>query len=116
MQSKLSRFAYGTPEGKLVLKVVIVPQNLEAWLPPGSCLTELEFELYGQESIPFGCKSGACGACVIEVLEGQTNVGEKTDDELAFLHTLGYPGNEFRLACQCRLNGAVKIRAASSTA
>ncbi|WP_414440196.1 2Fe-2S iron-sulfur cluster-binding protein [Burkholderia sp. 22PA0099] len=94
-------------------KIVILPQNAEAWLPPGSSLTELEFELYDQESIPFGCKSGACGACVIEVVEGLPHLGTRDAPEAEFLDALGYPGDEFRLACQCRLNGEVRIRAAS---
>ena len=93
-------------------KIVILPQQAEAWLAPGSSLTELEFELYDQESIPFGCKSGACGACAIEVIEGLPNLGDKGTQESAFLQTLGYIGDEFRLACQCRLNGEVRIRAA----
>jgi ferredoxin len=97
-----------------VFKVVIDPQGLEARLLPGSCLTELEFELYGQESVSFGCKVGACGACVVEVVEGLANLGIKGSDEQRFLETLGYSGEEFRLACQCHLAGAVRIRAVSS--
>jgi ferredoxin len=99
--------------GGNVHKVVIDPQGLEAWLSAGSPLTELEFELYGQETVPFGCKVGACGACVIKVEEGVANLGIKEGEEQRFLETLGYPGIEFRLACQCRLNGDVKIRAMS---
>lgn len=95
-----------------MLKVILMPQDAEVYLPKGNALTELEFELHGQESIPFGCKAGACGACVIEVLEGIGNLGEQKEDELSFLTMLGYSGEEFRLACQCRLNGTVKIRVA----
>ncbi|AYY57735.1 2Fe-2S iron-sulfur cluster-binding protein [Burkholderia multivorans] len=94
-------------------KVVISPQGLEALLSAGSSLTELEFELYGEDTVPFGCKAGACGACVIKVEEGVANLGVKGDEERRFLEALGYPGIEFRLACQCRLNGDVKIRAMS---
>lgn len=94
-------------------KVVVDPQGLEAWLSAGSFLTELEFELYGLESIPFGCKAGACGTCVIKVEEGVANLGVRRDEEQRFLETLGYHGAEFRLACQCRLSGDVKIRAMS---
>ncbi|WP_321817043.1 MULTISPECIES: 2Fe-2S iron-sulfur cluster-binding protein [unclassified Paraburkholderia] len=92
-------------------KVVINPKGLEALLPVGSSLTELEFELYGEEVITFGCKAGACGACVIRVEEGVANLSGKGAEEQRFLEALGFPGVEFRLACQCRLNGDVKIRA-----
>lgn len=97
-----------------MFKVVVDPQGLEAQLLPGSCLTELEFELYGEDSVSFGCKVGACGACVVEVVEGLMNLGIKGSDEQRFLEVLGYSGEAFRLACQCRLNGAVRIRAVSS--
>jgi ferredoxin len=97
-----------------VFKVVIDPQGVEALLSAGSCLTELEFELYGEDSVPFGCKVGACGACVVEVIEGLANLGIKGRDEQRFLEKLGYSKEVFRLACQCHLNGAVRIRAVSS--
>jgi ferredoxin len=94
--------------------VKLMPQEIEVSLPPGSPLTELEFELYGQESIPFGCKAGTCGACVIQILAGAPHLGEKRNGERDFLERLGYPGDAFRLACQCRLNGAAIISVAVS--
>ncbi|HTH76857.1 MAG TPA: 2Fe-2S iron-sulfur cluster-binding protein [Trinickia sp.] len=93
--------------------VKLMPQSVEVVLPHGSPLTELEFELYGQESIPFGCKAGVCGACVIEILDGINCLGTKQKEEKEFLETLGYPGETFRLACQCHLSGAVTIQVAS---
>ncbi|SHJ55023.1 2Fe-2S iron-sulfur cluster binding domain-containing protein [Paraburkholderia terricola] len=94
--------------------VKLMPQGIEVALPAGSPLTELEFELYGQESIPFGCKAGVCGACVIEVQEGLDHLGNKGKDEKTFLESLGYPDEIFRLACQCRVTGAVIIKVADS--
>lgn len=95
-------------------KLVLMPHDIVVFLPNGCQLTELEFELRGRPSIRFGCKAGACGACVIEVLQGGANLSEKSADENSFLLRLGHVGDEFRLACQCRLNGEVTIRAASS--
>lgn len=93
--------------------VKLMPQSVEVVLPHGSPLTELEFELYGQESIPFGCKAGVCGACVIEILEGIDYMGSKSKEENDFLETLGYTGDTFRLACQCHLFGAATIQVVS---
>ncbi|WP_116138100.1 2Fe-2S iron-sulfur cluster-binding protein [Trinickia diaoshuihuensis] len=93
--------------------VKLMPQSVEVVLPDGSPLTELEFELYGQESIPFGCKAGVCGACVIEILNGIDYLGNKSREEKDFLETLGYPGDSFRLACQCHVGGAVTIQVVS---
>lgn len=93
-------------------KVAIMPKGAEALLPAGTLLTELEYEMQSDCCIPFGCKAGACGSCVIEVLDGLSNLGEKKANETAFLEMLGFSGKEFRLACQCRLNGAVTLRVA----
>lgn len=93
--------------------VKLMPQGVEVVLPPGSSLVELEFELYDQESIPFGCKAGVCGACVIQVLDGDIHLGNKGKEEKDFLEVLGYRDHSFRLACQCTVNGAITIKVAS---
>ncbi|MCW5233883.1 2Fe-2S iron-sulfur cluster binding domain-containing protein [Verminephrobacter eiseniae] len=98
-----------------ILKLMLRPKNIEVELPAGSALTDLEFELYGQETIPFGCRSGACGACLIEVVEGNAPFNERSQEEQAFLAVLGYSGDSFRLACQCRLLNNVTIRLVSQT-
>lgn len=56
--------------------------------------------------VPFGCKQGICGTCMIEVLEGMNNLYEKNDREI----NMGLEDNQ-RLTCQCRIkNGLIKIR------
>lgn len=93
-----------------LVKVSISPQNIEVELPVNSDLTELEFELHNQEAIPFGCRSGACGACLIEVVSGGIDaLTPKGDAESAFLSVLGYEGESYRLACQCRVLDTVTI-------
>jgi ferredoxin len=96
-----------------LLKLLLLPQNIEVHLPANSALTDLEFELHDQKSIPFGCRSGACGACLIEIVEGTAPFSEKGSEEEAFLAVLGYPGDSYRLACQCRLRANVTIRPVS---
>jgi ferredoxin len=59
-------------------------------------------------SILFGCRDGACGACMIRVLEGAENLTPMKDDERDFLETMAAEADE-RLACQCRVKGDVKI-------
>jgi ferredoxin len=93
-----------------MLKLLLLPRNIEVQLPAGSALTDLEFELHGQESIPFGCRAGACGACLIELVAGEAPFSEKGQEEEDFLAMLGYPGDAFRLACQCRLLSDATIR------
>lgn len=59
-------------------------------------------------SILFGCRDGACGACMVRVLSGAENLSPMQDDEKDFLETMGAEDNE-RLACQCRVSGDVTL-------
>ncbi|MCV3211946.1 (2Fe-2S)-binding protein [Plectonema radiosum NIES-515] len=88
--------------------VLIKPSGELIELPRNSVLTILEE--VNETIIPFGCRAGACGVCVIEVLEGIPNLTDANYIERGFLTTLGYPEERYRLACQCRLQGDVTIR------
>ena len=59
-------------------------------------------------SILFGCRDGACGACMIRVIEGAEHLSPMKDDERDFLETMAAEPNE-RLACQCKVLGDVKV-------
>ena len=62
-------------------------------------------------SIPFGCEQGICGTCLIETPEGGENLSEMDDQEQETLQAIGgTPGQ--RLACQCQVNGDVKVASA----
>lgn len=80
-------------------------------LLPGSRLTDLEIEYPGSPTIPFGCRLGVCGACLIKVSDGIGNLGVQSQKEADFIRRLGYDPAAHRLACQCVLNG--NVRAAS---
>jgi ferredoxin len=93
-----------------LMKLTVLPQGIDVMLPEGSPLTDIEFET-PQRLIPFGCRSGACGSCVIEVVEGVEALGEADDVERDFLADLGHSEDDHRLACQCRLRTDATIRA-----
>lgn len=59
-------------------------------------------------SILFGCRDGACGACMIRVRQGAEHISKMQDDEKDFLETMAAEDNE-RLACQCKIFGDVEI-------
>ncbi|MDD9951693.1 MAG: 2Fe-2S iron-sulfur cluster-binding protein [Zetaproteobacteria bacterium] len=59
-------------------------------------------------SILFGCRDGACGACMVRVLEGSENLSQMEEDEQDFLETMAAEPNE-RLACQCKISGDVVL-------
>ncbi|MEY4064799.1 MAG: hypothetical protein RIR26_1007 [Pseudomonadota bacterium] len=59
-------------------------------------------------SILFGCRDGACGACMIRVLEHPENLSKMEEHERDFLETMAAREDE-RLACQCRVLGDVVV-------
>ncbi len=61
-----------------------------------------------ETEISFGCRDGACGACLIKVIDGGGNLSNMEDEEKDFLESIDAAPNS-RLACQCRVNGDVTI-------
>jgi ferredoxin len=64
-----------------------------------------------ETSILFGCRDGACGACMIRVLENPQNLSPMEDHERDFLETMAARDDE-RLACQCKVLGDVTVEVA----
>jgi ferredoxin len=80
----------------------IKTETAEEQLENGSSIKEA-CEALG---VPFGCRSGFCTACKVEILEGAENLSPKEAQEAS--HNL--PDNE-RLACQVKIKeGTVKIK------
>ncbi|KAB8033332.1 2Fe-2S iron-sulfur cluster-binding protein [Fluviispira multicolorata] len=61
-----------------------------------------------ETSILFGCRDGACGACMIRVLENPENLSPMEEHERDFLETMAAREDE-RLACQCKVLGNVTV-------
>ena len=59
----------------------------------------------------FGCRTGICGTCLIEVeLQGNGELACPSDDEKELLELIA-PGNpRARLACQIELRADIRIR------
>ncbi|MFJ3372930.1 2Fe-2S iron-sulfur cluster-binding protein [Pseudomonas sp. NPDC086251] len=89
--------------------LTVLPAQHSFLLSANAPLTDIEYEANGKNVIPFGCRTGACGACTIKVIEGHDNLTLRDDDEQTFLDMLGYSGSDYRLACQCCLKGAVTL-------
>lgn len=71
--------------------------------------------------VPFSCRSGRCGTCFVEVLEGAEHLNAVGEDEELVLDTLGVaievpdPRPDHRLACQAVVEvsaGVVRLRVA----
>jgi ferredoxin len=61
-----------------------------------------------ETSILFGCRDGACGACMVRVVTNPQNLSKMEDHERDFLETMAARDDE-RLACQCKVLGDVTI-------
>jgi ferredoxin len=61
-----------------------------------------------ETSILFGCRDGACGACMIRVVEHPENLSQMEEHERDFLETMAAREDE-RLACQCKVLGDVTV-------
>lgn len=78
-------------------------------LPANPSQTVLETLEDAGIKIDYGCRLGLCGADPVAVVEGEENLEEPSEDELATLRRLGLEGRA-RLACACRVKqGRVAI-------
>uniref|UniRef100_UPI001A8F1021 2Fe-2S iron-sulfur cluster-binding protein n=1 Tax=Trinickia acidisoli TaxID=2767482 RepID=UPI001A8F1021 len=60
--------------------------------------------------IMFGCRSGNCGTCMIQIINGAENLSIKTERETRLFELTGETDPAIRLACQCRAFGDVVMR------
>jgi ferredoxin len=96
----------GSHTGDYMPKVHITTDNLTLDVKDGYALIDMCEE--HDTSILFGCRDGACGACMVKVVKGAENVSPIQDDEKDFLETMAAEPNE-RLACQCKVYGDVTL-------
>jgi ferredoxin len=96
----------GSHTGDYMPKVHITTDNLTLDVKDGYALIDMCEE--HDTSILFGCRDGACGACMVKIVKGAENISPIQDDEKDFLETMAAEPNE-RLACQCKVYGDVTL-------
>lgn len=80
-------------------------------LPAGAALSEnLEVR---NSPVLFGCRTGICGTCVIEVTRGLENLHPRTTEEEELLDVLAPNRPRCRLACQININADIRLRKVS---
>ena len=59
--------------------------------------------------VAFGCESGICSTCLIQIKSGAENIAAKTEQEEFTLEARGVEASDMntRLGCQCQINGDV---------
>ncbi len=63
--------------------------------------------------LPFGCRDGECGTCIVEVESGMEYLSPVTDKEKKVLQNLGLTTEKTRLSCQMKIdsqNGHVRLK------
>lgn len=83
--------------------------HLPVRLPHGAMLSE---QLSVENSpLLFGCRTGICGTCLIEVEEATNGeLSEPAADELELLEIIAPENRRARLACQIELRADIRIR------
>ena len=82
-------------------KIISLDSEKEIELKNGEPIKEACEKL----GVPFSCAEGICGTCMIDVIEGEKNLSELTQEE----KDMGMNKTR-RLACQCKIkNGIIKI-------
>lgn len=88
-------------------KIRLLPSQCEVSGPGGARLMDIFEE--SSSGPRFGCGQGACGSCLIEVVDSPESLTPITEQEAILLESLGAKSDE-RLACQCRVLGDVTVR------
>ncbi len=87
-------------------KVTFKTDNITVDVPAGTRLFEVADQV--EASLPFGCRDGLCGTCIMIVLEGIENLQPMSDDERETLENYEADENQ-RLGCQAVVNGDLVI-------
>lgn len=95
----------------MTTRVEIMNDFLAINVIPGKTIQDI-VEASGS-ALPFGCRDGECGTCVVMIESGMDYMSPVTDKEKAVLKTLNESNPKARLACQMKVvapNGLVRIK------
>ncbi|MFT7003352.1 MAG: ferredoxin [Sulfurimonas sp.] len=97
----------------MTTRVEIVNDFLAINVKEGSTIQDI-VEASGS-ALPFGCRDGECGTCVVEVESGVEFLSDKTDKEVKALKEAcaGTCTPKSRLSCQMKVvkpNGLVRLK------
>lgn len=97
----------------MTTRVEIVNDFLAINVKPGSTIQDV-VEASGS-ALPFGCRDGECGTCIVEVVQGMEFLSPINDKEKKVIKEAcaGLSTDKIRLACQMKVvnpNGVVRIK------
>jgi ferredoxin len=90
------------------MKLKIMNDDQEHELEEGA---ELSKALNAVNSpILFGCRTGICGTCLVEVMDGSELDKKSNEDEKELLDIISDGQAPYRLACQMRMNNDCTLK------
>ncbi len=91
-------------------KITFVKDSVEiqTQVVPTGCDFQRVLTLYPSVPLRFGCRNGDCGVCALRVIQGMQDLTKRTPEEVKTLARKGL-SDEWRLGCQCCVNGDVVI-------
>jgi ferredoxin len=95
----------------MTTRVEITNDFLAINVKPGKTIQDI-VEASGS-ALPFGCRDGECGTCIVMVESGMEFLSEKNTKEDAVCKTVGETSPKARLACQMKIvepNGLVRLK------
>lgn len=95
----------------MTTRVEIINDFLAINVKPGKTIQDI-VEASGS-ALPFGCRDGECGTCVVLIESGMEFLSEMTDKEKVVMKTIGETSPKARLGCQMKIvhpNGHVRIK------
>ena len=95
----------------MTTRVEIMNDFLAINVKPGKTIQDI-VEASGS-ALPFGCRDGECGTCIVSVESGMEFLSEVTEKEKAVMKMLNESNPKARLSCQMKIvepNGLVRVK------
>ncbi|MGB5918993.1 2Fe-2S iron-sulfur cluster-binding protein [Arcobacter sp.] len=97
----------------MTTRVEIINDFLAINVKPGSTIQDV-VEASGS-ALPFGCRDGECGTCVVEIEQGMEFISPINEKEVKVIkeNCVGTATEKTRLSCQMKIvkpNGVVRIK------
>jgi ferredoxin len=96
---------------KMTTRVEIVNDFLAINVKPGKTIQDI-VEASGS-ALPFGCRDGECGTCIVMIESGMEFLSDVTDKEKAVMKMLNESNPKARLSCQMKIvqpNGLIRLK------
>ena len=95
----------------MTTRVEIVNDFLAINVKPGKTIQDI-VEASGS-ALPFGCRDGECGTCIVSIESGMEFLSDVTEKEKAVMKMLNESNPKARLSCQMKIiepNGLIRIK------